>query len=488
MTVFTPRTWSNGGAPAISAANLQAMDDGIQASHTELQAHLDDTVDAHDASAISNVAAGNIVATTVQAAVDELDTEKVAKAGDTITGALVVTATDAANVVPLTINQQDTLATNAINVVNTGTGDGLFLDQNGNGVALHIDNDGTANSITVEGTTATDLTLSKAGNLTVAGTIAGSNLSGTNTGDNTTATLEVVTDTVSATTYPALYEAATGSIAIHTDAGLTYNATTANLSTTTFTGALTGAASLNVMKSGDTMSGDLIFSNSQKIIGGTSTAADLTLQTTSGVGAAGADMHFLVGNNGATEAMTILNSGNVGIGETNPGQRLTLNATNCALSIIATAARDWQFRTLQNATTFTIGANHDSNEDGFNCFNLVKFTHTYGVANGRVYIDGGLTVGDKTIDAGDNNIYVVGDVSALIFTDRTPFYEGDAVEEIKAVKGKDGHIDHATLPAFAQKQDVDGTPTRDLGAMISILTIAVQQLTDRIEKLEKGKV
>ncbi|HAE36356.1 TPA: hypothetical protein DCX66_00960, partial [Candidatus Nomurabacteria bacterium] len=58
------------------------------------------------------------------------------------------------------------------------------------------------------------------------------------------------------------------------------------------------------------------------ILGGTSTTADLTLQTTSGVGATGADMHFLVGNNGATEAMTILNNGNVGIGTTTPQYRI----------------------------------------------------------------------------------------------------------------------------------------------------------------------
>ena len=37
------------------------------------------------------------------------------------------------------------------------------------------------------------------------------------------------------------------------------------------------------------------------IIGGTATTSDLSLKTTSGVGATGADMHFLVGNNGATE-------------------------------------------------------------------------------------------------------------------------------------------------------------------------------------------
>jgi len=80
---------------------------------------------------------------------------------------------------------------------------------------------------------------------------------GTNTGDNTIATAEVVTDTASATTWPALYEAATGSIAVHTDAGLTYNASTANLATTTFTGALTGHASLDAPINSPTFTGTL---------------------------------------------------------------------------------------------------------------------------------------------------------------------------------------------------------------------------------------
>ena len=62
------------------------------------------------------------------------------------------------------------------------------------------------------------------------------------------------------------------------------------------------------------------------LIGGTSTTSDLYLKTTTGVGTTGADMHFLVGNNGATEAMTILNNGNVGIGTTNPGAKLNVIA------------------------------------------------------------------------------------------------------------------------------------------------------------------
>lgn len=60
----------------------------------------------------------------------------------------------------------------------------------------------------------------------------------------------------------------------------------------------------------------------QTAIGGTGTTDGITIQTTSGVGAAGADIHFLVGNNGATEAMTILNNGNVGIGTDAPDKEL----------------------------------------------------------------------------------------------------------------------------------------------------------------------
>jgi hypothetical protein len=60
------------------------------------------------------------------------------------------------------------------------------------------------------------------------------------------------------------------------------------------------------------------------VTGGNTTTSDLYLKTTTGVGAAGADMHFLVGNNGATEAMTILNSGNVGVKTTAPAAEFTV--------------------------------------------------------------------------------------------------------------------------------------------------------------------
>lgn len=119
-------------------------------------------------------------------------------------------------------------------------------------------------------------------------------------------------------------------------------------------------------------------------------------------------------------------------------------------------------------------------------------------------------------------LWIKDNCSALSFTDRTPFYEGDALSEIMLISGKDGEIDHGTLPEFVRReyfkeslpdkepviesdsasilvQDVeavgqslevlsDSMPElikeRDLGAMISMLTVAVQQIGRRLEALE----
>jgi hypothetical protein len=54
------------------------------------------------------------------------------------------------------------------------------------------------------------------------------------------------------------------------------------------------------------------------LIGGTGTTSTLSLQTTTGVGATGADMIFKGGDNGATEFMRILNNGRIGIGTSSP--------------------------------------------------------------------------------------------------------------------------------------------------------------------------
>jgi len=112
-----------------------------------------------------------------------------------------------------------------------------------------------------------------------------------------------------------------------------------------------------------------------------------------------------------------------------------------------------------------------------------------------------------TVGVGADN----GTVSAGVFTDRTKQFEGDALAELGAIRSKGGEIDHTTLPEFAQahltrditedvEEEVDGKLVtkkvkvgeeiiveRNLGAMVSMLTVAVQQLTARIEQLKHNK-
>lgn len=103
---------------------LAALDTDV-ATQAEFDAHVNDASDAHDASAISNVAAGNIVATDVQAAINELDTEKVAKAGDTMTGQLQVKISPLSSVGYYTSNATDAAARLEIQTGGTvGWGDG----------------------------------------------------------------------------------------------------------------------------------------------------------------------------------------------------------------------------------------------------------------------------------------------------------------------------------------------------------------------------
>uniref|UniRef100_A0A6M3K5H1 Putative tail protein n=2 Tax=viral metagenome TaxID=1070528 RepID=A0A6M3K5H1_9ZZZZ len=69
------------------------------------------------------------------------------------------------------------------------------------------------------------------------------------------------------------------------------------------------------------------------IIGGADTISTLTYKTTTGVGKTGARHIFQVGTNGATEAMTILNNGFVGIGMTAPSRLLHLFSSTGEASI-----------------------------------------------------------------------------------------------------------------------------------------------------------
>lgn len=260
--------------------------------------------------------------------------------------------------------------------------------------------------------------------------------------------------------------------------------------------------------------------------------------------ATGSRIAFVTNNGTAVDTrMTILANGNVGIGNTNPlaaldlgtGAVKTINTNVVETYLEGTGLRMKNIYTgagwARNLLTFEDSAGTDYFGIGAlgtgQTFNYLFIGPAYNdtwmvVRNTNVGIGtaapasklsvyGGLSVGTYTTAVSDGNIYATGNVSALSFTDRTPHYDGDAVAEIKAIRGVDGQIDHSTLPAFAKvTKEVTVTPKptepidgeakasaaepvtqiveeRDLGAMISILTKAVQQLTERIEKLEGEK-
>ncbi|MSU44783.1 hypothetical protein EXS45_01210, partial [Candidatus Nomurabacteria bacterium] len=108
-----------------------------------------------------------------------------------------------------------------------------------------------------------------------------------------------------------------------------FSTSTANITTlsvsgnSTLTGTLnvTGAATIPNLSTTTSITSPLI-------IGGTDTTSTLTLRPTSGVGTTNADIIFQIGNNGATEAMRILNSGSVGIGTASPAVTAILDLTS----------------------------------------------------------------------------------------------------------------------------------------------------------------
>jgi hypothetical protein len=112
------------------------------------------------------------------------------------------------------------------------------------------------------------------------------------------------------------------------------------------------------------------------------------------------------------------------------------------------------------------------------------------VARNRGTTGGAITANCTTFTA-SNNVYVTANMSAQSITDRTPHYDGDALAELRNVAGKTNQgkreIDHGSLPAFARKKvrKPDGTleEGRDIGAMISVLTRAVQQLDARLDAI-----
>ena len=206
---------------------------------------------------------------------------------------------------------------------------------------------------------------------------------------------------------------------LHTSAGIsgTLSVGVGGTGTTTLTGLLIGngtsAFTATTLSSGisgqlsdETGSGALVFATSPTlvtptittsatvplVIGGTDTTSTLALRSTSGVGAAGADIIFQTGNNGATEAMRILNSGNVGIGTTGPGAKLHIQdgVNNEVILRIANTT---------SGTAAYAGQQWDASGDGTNRMGLYVFSPGY-TTSAQYVADSGLIETSSTLSGG----------------------------------------------------------------------------------------
>lgn len=133
--------------------------------------------------------------------------------------------------------------------------------------------------------------------------------------------------------------------------------------------------------------GDIIssgVSGGQTLTGGIGTTDGITFQTTTGVGTTGADMHFLVGNNGDTEVMTILNNGFVGINNPAPVYPFDINTNTMKLGTIGvdmvgddSALAFYDFLTESEALDRDFGATIRVWGSGLALVgNYIGFTHT----------------------------------------------------------------------------------------------------------------
>lgn len=167
-------------------------------------------------------------------------------------------------------------------------------------------------------------------------------------GDISSNTLTVggqITSTVSTGTAPMIIASTTKVSNLYVDRAATADVVTTNAN---LTGAVTSvgnatslgsftSANLSTALTDESGTGAAIFADSPVfttqltspvVVGGTSTTQSLVYKTTTGAGTTGADHIFQTGNNGATEAMRILNSGIVGIGTPTPEGQLHVRGTS----------------------------------------------------------------------------------------------------------------------------------------------------------------
>ena len=171
-------------------------------------------------------------------------------------------------------------------------------------------------------------------------------------------------------------------------------------STSNSTGALTVAGGAGI---GGALNASSVTTSSLLvpiITGGSGTTQTLTFKPTSGNGATGADHIFQVGNNGGTEAVRILNNGNVGIGTNTTTEKLEVNGNVKATNFIGSGSQ------LSNVLTKFTGSwvlAPNSNNVNFS----LPAGGTYAM---WVYgnIPNGIAIWNATVTTANTNVPVVG--------------------------------------------------------------------------------
>jgi hypothetical protein len=143
------------------------------------------------------------------------------------------------------------------------------------------------------------------------------------------------------------------------------------------------------------------------ITGGTGTTQNLTFKPTSGNGTTGADHIFQVGNNGGTEAMRILNNGNIGIGSESPTEKLEVNGNVKASSFIGSGSQ------LTDVATKVTGSWNVPN--GTNNFTIELSPGTYIIwVNGNV--PNGIITYNALVTITNTNVPASGNYSSWVYT------------------------------------------------------------------------
>jgi hypothetical protein len=190
--------------------------------------------------------------------------------------------------------------------------------------------------------------------------------------------------------------------------------------------------------------------------------------------------------------------------------RITEQSTvNYAYGLVASTEGTGTQRTAVSAvaaggtTNYGLNANATGGTVNYGIYASASggFTNRAGYFNGNVEITGDLWTGAYTY--GDNifanyiksegNIYAVNNISALSFTDRTPYPKDletayDAVLSMQRLPDgeydefdKETQLDHSTLHEFVKSPDGE---YRDLSATVSAQNAVIQDLIQRIEQLE----